>query len=523
MCPALSGSTYDYAIVGLGPGGLSAAVEAAKTGRKVVAFTDRGGAEDYVRAMRISITQETMELLMSLQDGSEDTKDKQFLERLKMEKPATGKAKGGNFVATLQIKDMERYFYNKLQKYDNVNIVHVTKDNGIDSIDIKGKDKKLCIKDGAEYKFKNLIAADGGKRQISKLIQQGLPEKERSKLDYDRVDDPSKHQFNGAASLIIPKDQRNPPPAKVSLSDEEYRKQLKELGWTSDADPRVHVSGNAENSKFYVCGEIPEEIYNAKQNARTSEQKRQADQLIKKWSALAIAKEHGVPQDLLDYRESSKKSKKDMLRCCVFPSERSRCRSRAVTVGKQGEAFIQVGDAYESPFYHGGMGLNKAVNHGAEFVQKLEEIHARREGKVELLADSAQSPEMPPGLKLSAPKIPAKRFHGGLYQGQNQTGLSTASRRELAELKFFFKNADNLKNIPASHPAMGAVSRVVTNLILLEQSGDKASSKELAQLKTMFDRESAKPGNKNNEFLKHFKQFYNKKSSVPPKPTTPRV
>ena len=53
-------SAADVAIVGLGPGGLAAALAAAAAGKNVVAFSDRS---EYVRGQRLVLTPSTIAFL----------------------------------------------------------------------------------------------------------------------------------------------------------------------------------------------------------------------------------------------------------------------------------------------------------------------------------------------------------------------------------------------------------------------------------------------------------------------------
>lgn len=153
---------YDLAVVGLGPGVLMAALEAAMSGKNVVAFTDR---ESYVRGQRLFVRDDAVSHLLNY-FNPRDPNDKKLWTRFSHE---------GH---TAQAKDIERYLFRKLIERPNVTIVQLNKTDKV--IEAVGHDVSkenatyVQISDGSKFHCHHLLEADGAKHSLSSMVARDL-------------------------------------------------------------------------------------------------------------------------------------------------------------------------------------------------------------------------------------------------------------------------------------------------------------------------------------------------------------
>ena len=133
-------------VIGLGPGGLSASIEAAKLGLRVVVFTRK---QDYVRGQRFKLSPNTMGFLDSLENTS-DPLDTNFFDKMVEDN-------------SIQIKDLEQFLRRKLEDFrDLVTIIELDDTNPITAIqhDSSQNANYLSLADGTRHYFTHLIVAE---------------------------------------------------------------------------------------------------------------------------------------------------------------------------------------------------------------------------------------------------------------------------------------------------------------------------------------------------------------------------
>lgn len=338
-CMEISQNCVDIAIVGLGPGGMSAALEAAKLGLKVLAITQK---RDYVRGQRfkpLSIPN-TIGFLDSL-ENSTDPADTLFFEKLKADQ-------------SVQLKDLEKFLFKKLSNYpDLITVVELGSDNPITAVqyDEMAPYPYLSLLDNTRYYFRNLLGSDGAKRQVSQMVKEGLD----LPVTYQDCSQP-RHPYHASVQLFFKK---TPSHSKRAGTE-------KELGWSERQLPESLILHNHARTKFSFVGEIPDSLF-------VTKDERQLD-LLKNWAALQIAKEYGDLSLLnhLDYRQSKKyPQSKDKVKACTFTMNLSLC-TEAVFPLAGGGYYAPIGDARRSPDYKKGHGIHDAMLAGIEFVRGIQ-------------------------------------------------------------------------------------------------------------------------------------------------------
>lgn len=328
----------DIAVVGLGPGGLSAALEAAKLGLKVLAITQK---RDYVRGQRFKplSVPHTIGFLDSLENPC-DIEDRAFFEKLEVDN-------------SLQIKDLEKFLFKKLSNYpDLITVVELSDDNPLTTVqyDETIHHPYLSLLDGTRYYFVNLLGADGAKRNVSRMVMEGL----NIPVLYENCSQTA-HPYHAAVQLFFS--------PKQSLTTKPTDSE-KDLGWQNHPQiPDSLILSNQAKTKFSFAGDIPNSIFSA-----TGE--RQLE-LLKNWAALQIAKEYGNLSLLgqLDYRQSKKYLKsKDKVKACTFTMSLSVCTQPLFPLAGGGY-YAPIGDARRSPNYKISHGIHDAILAGIEFVR----------------------------------------------------------------------------------------------------------------------------------------------------------
>lgn len=335
------GTSADLAVVGLGPGGLAAALRAAQMGKRVVAFTNRS---EYVRGQRLLIDKTTAAFLKSLIDPK-DPEDRRFWTRYQAEK-------------VIQTKDIERFLYRKLSSLPNVSIVQLDASCSIQSVG-KGEARKasyIQLSNGDKYYCRNIVAADGAKHGFADLMNRDLG----AGITYRRSAVQERHEYHAAVQLRV-----KPGEKPSRIIPQSFVKRMLfyvRCGWEASYQPRHYILPNKNKTKFSFAGEIPRRIYEERDEATR-------DELLKEWVGEAIFREYGYRPDQLEYRVSKKESK-NRLKATAFKMEMTECEKPVVPLCGDG-FFVQIGDARRTPNYTLGHGLNDAIALGISFAHGL--------------------------------------------------------------------------------------------------------------------------------------------------------
>lgn len=333
---------YDLAIVGMGPGGLVAALESAKKGLKVVIFSDR---TDYVRGQRLKLSEETMAYLETY---AEDDEGKKFLESCRG--------------SVAQTKDIERFLRKKLEKYEKdglVKVVQVTSEKQSVGKDSFGTHMTCGSR---AYYFHHLLAADGGKRTTAKLVEQGL----NTKTHYETQPVFARHPYHAAVQLKLrPGVTFKRDACPLPLEDIAW---AETLGWDKPYKPAGYFLIKYEQNsprKFSFAGEIPAKI------AKMQEPEKKEQ--LRLWVAKVIQEKWGInPEDWVfsEPKKENAEVKKKLQATTFGLFEIKKAKTASVALG-DGQYFAQIGDARRTPFYPLGHGVNDAFSGAIAFVSCL--------------------------------------------------------------------------------------------------------------------------------------------------------
>ncbi len=329
-------------VIGLGPDGLSATIEAAKLGLRVVAFTKK---QDYVRGQRFKLAPNTMGFLDSLENTS-DPLDASFFDKMVEDN-------------SIQVKDLEQFLRRKLEDFrDLVTIIELDDTNPITAIqhDSSQNANYLSLADGTRHYFTHLIGSEGAKRTVANLVKTGL----EVPIEYQNCTQ-ERHPYHASVQLFANKHKRTVTPLQ-SEADLGWPEHLGEPTSFVLTDHQGAVEPDTKIGKFSFAGEIPESIFTAPEALRAD--------LLKNWAILQIAKEYSEPALLqqLDFRPSQRYAKaKDKVKACAFTMHLSVCTQAAFKV--QGGYYAPIGDARRTPNYTQAHGLHDAILAGIEFAR----------------------------------------------------------------------------------------------------------------------------------------------------------
>lgn len=335
-------NTAELAIVGLGPGGLAAALEAAKLGKSVLAFTDR---DSYTRSQRVNLNMDT-EAFLKNHTNDKDPLDIEFWKKLDRER-------------SVQIKDVERFLYRKLTQYPNVQVVTLKKPTNINRVERSplNTSNQIQLSNGQSYFCHHLLASDGAKHQIANLVSQHFD----TNINYQATPLQERHRYHAAVQLSLNKKSILPSWTSPMGFIKKMLAYVK-LGWSESYKPKFYVLANQDKSKFSFAGEIPEAIYREPDPDKKKQQ-------LKAWASIAIQEQFGINPDHLSFRDSKKSPAKNNFQATAFEMELQTSNTPIIELNNG--VFAQTGDARRTPNYFLGHGLNDAIQGGYAFAQAI--------------------------------------------------------------------------------------------------------------------------------------------------------
>ncbi len=381
-------------IIGMGPGGLSAAIEAARKGLPVVIVENR---EYFSRGQRLHGDNATFQFLDSLRDKTNQNNPddvKFFQEQCFLHKQTIQSSDAdGNDIETIhmdgvvQVKDVQAYLEKKLREFPNVEI-RKGKGNELVSIDSDNQSVTLKKPDGSTQQIQcsHIIAADGARSTAVVKLNESIAD-DAQKIHRDNLNLQPRQKEVGTAAIQLKEGvpiRELPQEGSGNNFGTQHLKRLNELGWDKPYFPKVRVFRNEENTKFFFSGEVPKAI----QYMNSREDKEAQRQALEEWGKFIVSVEMGLdPNDLElpnkaketirgpagadipnDPAKLERQQEKDRLRATAFALELSSSDKSAVELGNSG-AFVLVGDAYKSANFFYGHGLNDAVQDGIKAVR----------------------------------------------------------------------------------------------------------------------------------------------------------
>lgn len=343
------------AIVGMGPAGLTAAIEAAKKGYEVNIIDTR---EHFSRTQRVILGQTTLDYLKSLADTS-DKEDQKFLARLKAD------------AGTAKIYRIQLFLERKLKKYNNI---HVYKGNDYAVTDVNLTTRHITLKhkkQTTQIPFSHFVAADGGRRSMADLICQHAmsQNKDSWKIEFKDLDKQTRQVAHGTVTLEYKGKDKPSKKANFKRLSIDHMPLLQALGWDEAYIPKCYVFTEGKGKKFYVAGEIPQKILNE------TDKYIQREMLVQ-WGKLILELQEGyhVNEGDFDLALSTKDKIVSKLRnktkATAFPVHLRYTEASCLELA-DGYACVSIGDAYKDANFHLGHGTNDAIADALAFAQSL--------------------------------------------------------------------------------------------------------------------------------------------------------
>jgi 2-polyprenyl-6-methoxyphenol hydroxylase-like FAD-dependent oxidoreductase len=359
-------------ITGMGPGGLAAALATAKKfpDQKIILIEPRA---EFTRGPRIRIDPNTLKFLYSFEMAHpSESGEKFFSEQIN----------GAEF--SVQIKDLQRYLYSKLEKYPNIEIIQgncevksVNPEHRSVRLNVAGEERRII--------FSHLVSADGAQRNIVKKSNKNAKNKEHQ-FNFNPLEVQPRQMESGALSFQVPKDKiaefkkRYPDGIEIDNTHRfdkfttEHLKLLKEFGWDKPYFPNTYIFTKTDSTKFLVAGEIPPSLKSMPEGDAKNLQ-------LQKWGQLIIQIKTGIPSELIELQtrkitpelpseEKKSKEAKNKLARSVFDVSLEYADKPCVKL-ENGAGIFLIGDTYKNADFLLGHGLNDAIADGQAFANNL--------------------------------------------------------------------------------------------------------------------------------------------------------
>lgn len=406
----------DIAIVGMGPGGMAAALALAEKGKKVTIFESR---TSFTRTQKVKLTEKSINFIQKLLKSSlskygvdpalldagdfstinEKLRDASFEsseELAQIEKEIhiyerlmndSHKGIKLNNLQSLFKGCMERLHSDKITIKEGVKISEVNSETTTISYSSKGDGEQTM-------EFSHLVGADGARHSVADMVRSG----DELDLGYEDSGRQTRQKAHGTVRIAV--DDSEPVRKTLPLKIEDLPA-LRKLGWDKPYLPKVYLWEDTEDNEYYIAGEIPDIILDSEAEDRTLKMQEWGKTLV------ALTTKHNpkklkLPDDL-DAPEADRKSIKK-LSTTAFPVT-MRSAARAAIELCSGHAFFSVGDAARTANFHLGHGTNDAIadgllvaecisSAGLANISQYNKEHVRRKEKINTNMDYLRSSQM---------------------------------------------------------------------------------------------------------------------------------
>lgn len=334
----LQRSTENNLVIGLGPTGLAAAIEAARNDRfkrNVIAITDRPA---YTRETIFRLDETVCHYIESLLE-------EKFQESLHSKIMSNIEVSADNIpYRTMQIRTLENLLYDKLCEYKNVEIIQIPTHSGPQNITIDKHKRVLHLKLEEVVRtipFKHLFAADGGHHRTLSNIQ-------NSGIEYDNTQLPVSHPWQARVSFLLPENTstedyqnflKQGPDNKPSLNE------LRKMGWDHFSEPEARMF--VLDNHFYIGAECPADLY-GKENSSVDSWIRQVLRFYLPQKTI----DHLIQLEAGTFKISLDEATHTLL---PLPSPTTAFNDQEV-LHQATSYFFSLGDALRKPHYHTGSG-----------------------------------------------------------------------------------------------------------------------------------------------------------------------
>lgn len=398
-------------IAGMGPGGLVEAIKAKQKGYDFVLIEKR---EHFSREQRIFFDTNAYPDIFNF---SQEDIEKVALINRKLQKEVDEKARQEimrglteeqRFLLdyhdfAVPLNSVQRFLLYKLdptgalRKEGCIRIGHDIK--AFDFSNGKNVVKVESPKGTDNIEFDYFIAADGAQRTVSKAFNKAvaaLPKASKSlmkEIEYKKLEKqvravPQTTTFLRLAPGMDPEHHRvqvrEIEGGTLQLTKDQ-KAELAELGWTLPFAPRFYVFSNAEGTKFYIAGEIPQKIADLN---LSKEGKEKISAHLEKWSKNMLKYAYNVIDadsrfelDVIPNPMNDPEiHKANQLKATSFNLILEFTETPCVPLHNNG-IFACVGDAFMNANFYRGTGATDAIDDSIAFFEMIERYESTLDSK----------------------------------------------------------------------------------------------------------------------------------------------
>lgn len=360
--------TDPIVVVGMGPGGLVAAIEAAKKGHDVVLIENRNY---FTRTQRVLLDKKVLSYLNKLYPGILTQQDNELSEQKKKFKAFLLSIRNsGNTVQVNELQEMLTE-YIKHNHSDKVNI-KMGRGHDIEAIDVDNQQIQLKTPHGEEtIQFSHFIAADGARHSMTDKLNEAVKNRTDIRpIEYMNRVRQNRQEANGTVTLRY-QGEGTPPIAGIRDLEIDDLPALEALGWQEPYPPKIYIFMNDNASQYYVAGEIPNKILNAPPDQRAL--------LMEQWGQVCMSKMLGLKNTQNDFKldieqpvpgEEEKYEKINAMKATAFPVTLQYTETPCIKLPNNG-AFVLVGDASKNANFHYGHGAGDAMNDALKAISSI--------------------------------------------------------------------------------------------------------------------------------------------------------
>lgn len=291
-------------IVGMGPGGIVAAIEAAKKGHGVLIVENR---DYFTRSQRVHLDKETIDYLakLNLLDSKASEADKAFIQAVKKDQ-------------NIPVNQLQEFLERKL-----VNIhsdkVEVRKGTSHQVGDVNLENNSVVITSNGKaetVKFSNLVGADGARHEMANKVNAAVGS---NPIQYSRLENQTRQEPHGTVSFKSTLEEGKPKGKSKYKLNWSAMPHLQKLGWDQPYLPQLYMFRDQDHKHFYIAGEIPARILDP---SITPERKQE---LMVEWGQAILKHQFGFENVEGDFQfdvsggKDAKSKQEDNLKATAFP------------------------------------------------------------------------------------------------------------------------------------------------------------------------------------------------------------
>ncbi|QMT59470.1 hypothetical protein [Legionella sp. PC997] len=393
----------DLLIVGMGPIGLASAYEAAKNKKKILIIEKRSESTAAIRPQVIALNPRSKAQLIAMIGQGEDLdeSDISFLDSLSTS-------------AEIKVSSVQRFILNRIKnqsKSGSIAPVEILYETTLQEGTVDLKNGEATISTNGQKQtvhFNHLVGADGSNSSTLELVNATLNDNEKIERKTPMAMQHLEGSYHlGAYVKISLKNGK-----ELKLSEKEFASSFlenKQEGQSTENqlyflrfDESSYKNSGRKSVKLGFIGEVPKNVFNQTQilSQEIESLNKQAENLDKEMNSnVEIQKErlkvkrqelalNYVKKAVADYLEidendldvtitaSKKQAAKDNLKILTFQGGSKQANKAAIQAN--GHGFYLIGDAYFTPNYPAGHGLNNGLE-AAKLLGKIPKNSADNE------------------------------------------------------------------------------------------------------------------------------------------------